>query len=104
MRREEKRWRRSSSGCASIQHGIAAKYLEPDDRLDDEVERSFDKFKNHVPRIIEEWNQEYAHVLPGGASVILQEFKTAEGDIGFKLLSSAAFKEWNAEHRITLAR
>ena len=50
--------------------------------------------------IIAKWNERHAHVLAGGKSAVLQEFKTPEGYTDFKLLSSAAFHEWNAEHKI----
>ena len=83
-------------------NGIAAKFMRPRNRLADEVKRSFEKFKSHVPAIIAKWNQTHAHVLPGGKSAVLQEFTTAEGYIDFKLLSSASFHEWNAEHTIVV--
>ena len=41
------------------------------------------------PAIIDKWNKQHAHVLAGGKSAVLQEFKTAEGYIDFKLLTSA---------------
>ena len=83
-------------------NGIAAKFMRPRNRLADEVKRSFEKFKNHIPAIIAKWNQTHAHVLAGGKSAVLQEFTTPEGYIDFKLLSSASFHEWNAEHTIVV--
>jgi hypothetical protein len=50
--------------------------------------------------IIAEWNKRHAHVLAGAKSCILQEFETPEGYTDFKLLSSASFHEWNAEHMV----
>jgi hypothetical protein len=82
--------------------GIAAKFLTPTDRLDKEVERSFKKHSDNVPPVIIQWNKRHAHVLAGGKSAVLQEFKSDEGYIDFKLLSSATFHEWNAEHKIQI--
>ena len=82
--------------------GIAAKYLKPKDRLVAEVTRSAKKHlaTNTSPTsIIGKWNQRHAHVLAGGKSAVLQEFRTAEGYIDFKLLSSRTFHEWNVEHK-----
>lgn len=79
--------------------GIAAKFMRPKNRLAEEVQRSFDKFVANTPAVIDAWNREYAHVLAGGKSAVLHEFKTAEGYVDFKLLSSASFHEWNAEHK-----
>ena len=83
-------------------NGIAAKYLKPKDRLDKEAKRSFNKYIADNPPVIAKWNENHAHVLAGGKSAVLQEFKTPEGYTDFKLLSSAAFHEWNAEHKITI--
>ena len=84
--------------------GIAAKYLKPKDRLVAEVARSLKKFlatnTSSSSSIIGKWNKHHAHVLAGGKSAVLQEFRTAEGYIDFKLLSSATFHEWNVEHKI----
>lgn len=80
--------------------GIAAKFTRPKDRLAKEVQRSFDKFTANTPSVVAAWNWEYAHVLAGGKSAVLQEFTTAEGYIDFKLLSSASFHEWTAEHKV----
>jgi hypothetical protein len=49
--------------------------------------------------IVAKWNERHAHVLAGGKSAVLQEFKTPEGYTDFKLLSSASFHEWNVEHK-----
>ena len=51
-------------------------------------------------KLIAKWNERHAHVLAGGKSAVLQEFKTPEGYTDFKLLSSASFHEWNVEHEI----
>ena len=52
--------------------------------------------------IVETWNTNHAHVLAGGKSAILQEYHTVDGHTDFKLLASAAFHEWNAEHKIQI--
>ena len=72
------------------------------DRLDKEVKRSFKKYTATNPPVIAKWNENHAHVLAGGKSAVLQEFKTAEGYTDFKLLSSASFHEWNAEHKLKI--
>lgn len=86
--------------------GAAAKYLKPKDRLDAEVARILKKLvaanAAQAPSIVDKWNKDHAHVLAGGKSVVLQEFQTADGYTDFKLLSSATFHEWNAEHKITM--
>jgi hypothetical protein len=87
-------------------NGIAAKYLKPKDRLDAEVARCLKKLvaanASSAPSIIDKWNKQHAHVLAGGKSAVLQELRTPEGHIDFKLLSSATFHEWNVEHKITM--
>jgi hypothetical protein len=85
-------------------NGIAAKFLKPIDRLDKEAKRSFKKYIATNPPVIVKWNQNHAHVLAGGKSAVLQEFKTPEGYTDFKLLSSASFHEWNIEHKITISK
>jgi hypothetical protein len=85
-------------------NGIAAKYLQPSDRLAEETKRSFDKYLDAEPEVIARWNKNHAHVLVGSKSAILQEFTTPEGYTDFKLLSSEAFHEWNAEYKIILGQ
>jgi Family of unknown function (DUF5906) len=85
-------------------NGIAAKYLQPKDRLAEEAKRSFDKYSSHVPAVIAFWNKKHAHVLAGGKSAVLQEFKTLEGYTDFKLLSAGSFHEWNAEYKIAIGQ
>ena len=57
-----------------------------------------------TPAVIAKWNKNHAHVLAGSKSCVLQEFKTADGFTDFKLLASAAFKEWIAEFKIVIGR
>jgi uncharacterized protein DUF5906 len=83
-------------------NGIAAKFLTPSDRLDKEVARSFTKYNDNIPPVISTWNERHAHVLAGGKSAVLQEFKSDEGYTDFKLLSSHTFNEWNAEHHMQI--
>ena len=83
-------------------NGIAAKYLQPTDRLAEEAKRSFDKFQHAVPDFIARWNERHAHVLAGSKISVLHEYRTPEGYLDFKLLSSASFHEWNAEHKIVV--
>jgi Family of unknown function (DUF5906) len=82
--------------------GSAAERYSDGDRLREEIERSIGKTTGKAKGIIAEWNKEYAHVLSGGKSVILQEHVDADGHKAYKLMTSAAFHEWNGEHKIEI--
>jgi hypothetical protein len=79
----------------AIERAIARSYA-PDPRI------KSGNSNEAVAECIAQWNERHAHVLAGGKSAVLQEFTTPAGYIDFKLLSSAAFHEWNAEHLIKL--
>src|SRR5262249_47759153 len=68
--------------------------------LGDKSQKLESKNDDDDEAIIAKWNERHAHVLAGGKSAVLQEFKTSEGYTDFKLLSSTAFHEWNAEHQV----
>src|SRR5262249_36096940 len=50
------------------------------------------------------WNDQHAHVLSGSRSSVLQEFRSTEGHLEFKLLSSVTFHEWNGEHTMVVQK